>query len=70
MGTHMRVISRGFPMNTNMAGFTWFSKDLCILVLWTEVASALEGLREINHLHLQLDQGPNFVKFSTVKFGN
>ena len=27
-----------------MAGFRWFSKKLCILVLWTKEASALEGL--------------------------
>ena len=31
-------------MNTNMTGFGWFSKSFCILVLWTKVASALEGL--------------------------
>ena len=30
-------------MSTNMTGFRWFSKKLCILVLWTKVASALEG---------------------------
>ena len=32
-------------MNTNMTGFGWLSKKLCILVLWMKVASALEGLR-------------------------
>ena len=32
-------------MNTNMIGFRWFSKNICVLVLWTKVASALEGLR-------------------------
>ena len=32
-------------MNTNMTGFRWFSKNLCILyMLWMKVASALEGL--------------------------
>ena len=31
-------------MNTNMTGFRCFSKNLCTLVLWTKVASALEGL--------------------------
>ena len=32
-------------MNTNMTGFRWFSKHLSVLVLWTNVASALEGLK-------------------------
>ena len=31
-------------MNTNMAGFISFSK-VCILVIWTKVASSLIGLR-------------------------
>ena len=30
-------------MNTNMTEFRYFSKNLCVLVLWTKVASALEG---------------------------
>ena len=25
MGTHMRVLSESYPMNTNMTGFGWFS---------------------------------------------
>ena len=25
MGTHMRVLSERYPMNTNMTGFRWFS---------------------------------------------
>ena len=45
MGTHLRVLCESYPMNANMTGFRWFSKNLCILVLWTEVALALEGLR-------------------------
>ena len=48
MGTYMKVISESFPMNTNMTGFRWISKifaKVCVLVLWTKVASALEGLR-------------------------
>ena len=32
-------------MNTNMTGFRWFSKNLCIFVLRTKVALALEGLK-------------------------
>ena len=34
-------------MNSNMTGFRWFSKNLCILVFWAKVASALEGLRQV-----------------------
>ena len=41
MGTHLRVMSESYPMNTNMAGLRCFSE---IFVFWTKVASALEGL--------------------------
>ena len=47
MVTHLRVLSESYPMNSNMTGFRWFSKDLCILVFWAKVASALERLRQI-----------------------
>ena len=26
MGTHLRVLSESYPMNTNMTGLQWFSK--------------------------------------------
>ena len=39
MGIHLRVLSESFAMNTNMAG-----KNLSILVHWTKVIPALEGL--------------------------
>ena len=45
MGTHLRALIESFPMNTNMTVFRWFSKNLNVLVLWTKVASAMEGLR-------------------------
>ena len=44
MGTHMRVLSVSYPVNTNITGFIWFSKMFASNVLWTNVASALEGL--------------------------
>ena len=53
MGTHLRVLSENFPMNTNMTGFRWFPKNLCVLVLWTKVASALEGL-SVHYQYLRL----------------
>ena len=31
MGTHLRVLSESYRMNTNMAGFKWFSKKLSTL---------------------------------------
>ena len=36
MGTHLIVLSKSFPMNTNMAGFTRFSKsfDSAIASKW------------------------------------
>ena len=33
MGTHLRELSEGFPMNTNMTGFRWFSKIFASLAL-------------------------------------
>ena len=34
MGTQLRVLSKSYPMNTNMIGFRWFSKIFAsILVL-------------------------------------
>ena len=43
MGTHLRVLCESYPMNTNMTVLIVF-KNLFILMLWIEVASALEGL--------------------------
>ena len=42
MGTHLRVLSESFPLNTNM-GLDFF-RNLCNVMLKTKVASALEGL--------------------------
>ena len=44
MGTHSRVLSDCYPINTNMTGFRWFSKLFASLCLWTHLALALEGL--------------------------
>ena len=41
MGTHLRVLSESYQMNTNMTGFGWFSKNF---ESGKKVASALEGL--------------------------
>ena len=44
MVTNLRVLSKSYPMNTSMTGFTWFSK-ISVSVFWTKVASVLEGLK-------------------------
>ena len=41
MGTHLKVLSESYQMNTNMTWFRGFPK---IFVLWRKVASALKGL--------------------------
>ena len=52
----VRVLSGSYPMNTNMTRFRWFLENLCVLVLWTKVVSALEGL---TYLHLKNTHGPS-----------
>ena len=42
MATHLRLLSESFPINTNLVGFRWFSRNLFVLVLWAKVASALK----------------------------
>ena len=44
MGTHLRVLSESFLMNTNMAGFRWFSKIVASLHLDESSLTAVEGL--------------------------
>ena len=41
MGTLLRALREGYPMNANTIGLGWFFKDI---VLWMKVASALAGL--------------------------
>ena len=39
MGTHLNVLSKSYPMNTNMTGLRWFSKSFAFLhVLCMKVA--------------------------------
>ena len=48
MGTHLRVLSKSYPMNANMTGFGIFSKTFVSLWLgqnFPKVASALERLK-------------------------
>ena len=43
VGTHLRVLSESYPMNTNKTVEMVFKK-MCVLVFCMRVASALEGL--------------------------
>ena len=45
MGSHLRVLSESYPMDTNMTGFRWFSKILLSCALDDSIVSVLEGLR-------------------------
>ena len=44
MGTHLRVLSESYPMNTTMTGVKMVFKNRYVLVLLAKVASALEEL--------------------------
>ena len=44
INSHLRVLSKNYPMNTNMTGFMFVFLNFYVLVFWTKVASALEGL--------------------------
>ena len=51
MGTYLRVLSESYPMNNNMTGIRWFSKKKdCVLLLWVNVASSLQGLNDFNSI--------------------
>ena len=70
MGTHLRVLSESSPMNTNMTGLRWFFINLCVFVLWTKVASALEGLKP-NTCKRTLENGDTQIikKYLMIKQG-
>ena len=53
MDTHLRVLIKSYLMNTNMTVQMGFN-NLCILVLWMKLASALEGLEKHAHIYLSL----------------
>ena len=48
MGTHLTVLSKSYPMNTNMTGFRWFSKIFASLCFGSKAASAFKGLTTEN----------------------
>ena len=44
IGTHLRVLSESYPMDTNMTGFRWFSKIFASLYI--------ESIEKVNVLLL------------------
>ena len=63
MGTHLRELSESFPMNTNMTGFRCFSKNICVIVVWTKEVSALEGLILEIEILVNKEFGNSFLTF-------
>ena len=64
MGTHLRVLSESFPMNTNRV---WIIlQDLCVLVLRMKAALALEGLTlpMLRLLSSKAQESKDFLKSS------
>ena len=61
MGTHLKVLSESYTMNTDMTGFRWFSEFSCDCV-WTKEVSVLEGLtveqdlrNALKHIYIHFD---------------
>ena len=48
MGTHLRVLSKSYPMNTNMTGFRWFSKMFASLNLNVNLDLSWLSLGRVN----------------------
>ena len=44
VGTHLSLLNESYPMNTTIKRVDMVFINLCVLVLWEKVASALEGL--------------------------
>ena len=66
MGTHLRVLSKSYPMNTTCQGLYGF-KNISVPVVWTKVASALEVLTHscltLTMLRLLLSKAQGFKEF-------
>ena len=69
-GTHLRVLSKSYPMNTTMAGFRWFSKNICALLLWMKAALVLEGLRQKNIYGWILGWGLQYVSLTCCLYNS
>ena len=71
MGTHLRVLSVSYLMNTNMTGAKMVFKNLSIFVLWKKVVSALEGsgikhkFNTVEHIY---DACPKYSELGSFRF--
>ena len=53
MGTHLRVLSKSFPMDANKTGFQWFSKIFASLFFgWKGLVRNIPGFPRKFQLHL------------------
>ena len=53
MGTHLTVLSESFPLNTNMTGFRWFSKNLATKCALDESSYSI-GIVKLTTVFLKL----------------
>ena len=65
MGTHLRVLSKSYPMNTNMTGFRCFSKIFAFFF----GALALKGLKYHYILHFGGNSRGNMIVMNTITHG-
>ena len=76
MGTHLRVLSKGFPMNTNLTGFRWFSTIFASLCFGRKQPQHWKSLKRHylkNHFHpliiwLSSCEGVTFITISVSLF--
>ena len=64
MGTHLRVLSKSYPMNTIMTGFRWFSRGFASFC-FGQAASALGGLKVMKYIS---DTFAKIICFYSVNF--
>ena len=46
MGTHMRVLSESYPMNTNMTEFGWVSKIFAFLCFGQKLSLSIGRVKD------------------------
>ena len=69
MGTHRRVLSECFPMDTNMTGFSWFQGSLHLWVLdesSLSIGRVISRLVSLNHILVYLECTNQFVRLLTI----
>ena len=67
MGTHLKVLCKSYPMNTNMTGFCWFSK-IFASVIWTKSSLNIRLISIYTNSHLiasDLGSDGGFARYSS-----